>query len=89
MTLSRSVLGVALFLLVILAYRWGINAVVQKAIRESQNTKNAWSGGSNPFDGKPITGFGPKIEPLDMQRFQEGFLYKPSENGPWSDRRDR
>jgi hypothetical protein len=81
------VLGVALFLLVILAYRWGINAVVQKAIRESQNTKKARSGGSNPFDGKPITGFGPKIEPLDMQRFQEGFLYKPSENGPSSDRR--
>lgn len=89
MSISRSTLSVAVFLLVILAYRWGINVVVQKAIGQSQDTKTPWSAGLFPFSGKPVTGFGPAIQPLDMQKFQEGFLYKPNENGPSFDRRGR
>ena len=88
MNISRSTLSVAVFLLVILDYSWGINVVVQKAIGQSQDTKNPWSAGLLPSSG-PITGFGPAIQPLDVQKFQDGFLYKPNENGPGSDRRGR
>jgi hypothetical protein len=89
MNITRSTLSVAVFLLVILAFRWGVNVVVQKAIDQSQDTKNPWGAGLLPFSGKPITGFGLAIQPLDMQKFQNGFLYKPNENGPSSERRGR
>jgi hypothetical protein len=65
MSISRSTLSVAVFLLVILAYRWGNNVVVQKAIGQSQDTKSHLGAGLLPFSG-PIAGFGPAIQPLDM-----------------------
>lgn len=76
MAIGRTVLAVVLFMAVIFGMRWAGNALVQKVISDVKNPKDNWWGkGENPFQGKPLD---IKIEPLDMEKFNQGYLYKPN-----------
>ena len=77
MSIGRTTLGVVLFLAVILGVRWGGNALLQKVIRDATSSKDPWGAGTNPVAGKPITGFDFNRQPFDIQKFNDGFLYKP------------
>jgi hypothetical protein len=89
MTIVRSTLSLAVFAAVLFGFRWGVNAVIHQAINQSQDNKNLWGDGKSPFAAKPVTGLDTGIHPFDMKGFQDGFLYRPNENGMPADRRDR
>ena len=76
MSIGRTVGEIVLFMAVIFGMRWGGNALLQKVISEVKNSKdNSWGKADNPFQAKPLD---IKIEPLDMQKFNQGYLYKPN-----------
>jgi hypothetical protein len=77
MMIVRSVFGVALFLAVIVGIRWGADALVRKAIRQSQDSKITW-GGSNDFAKPAFDWQDPKFKL--QPGWQDGMLYRPSDN---------
>jgi hypothetical protein len=88
MSIGRSVLGVALFVAVILGMRWGGNALLQHVMHEVQNPKKPWWGdGPNPVTASPLQGVDFKVQPIDMQKFNDGFLYKPTSGASQPSRR--
>ncbi len=85
MSIGRTTLSLVLFVAVILGIRWGGNALLQKVITDVKNPKDNWWGkGDNPFQAKPVAGLDFNVHPLDMQKFNEGYLYKPQQ--PHADR---
>jgi hypothetical protein len=81
MSIIRTALGAALFAAVIFAFRWGANAVVRKALSQSQDTKLTWGSTANlpkpAFDWQDPKF---KIQPIG----QDGMLYHPNndDSGP-------
>jgi hypothetical protein len=77
MTIVRSAFGVALCLAVMFGIRWGADALVRKAIRQSQDAKMTW-GGSNDF-AKPA--FDWQDSKFQMpQNWQNGMMYHSNDN---------
>jgi hypothetical protein len=81
MTIVRSAVGVALFLAVMFGIRWGADALVRKAIRQSQDSKITW-GGSHDFAKPAIDWNDSKLQM--PQDWQKTYLYPPSndDSGP-------
>jgi hypothetical protein len=78
MSIGRNVLGVVLFVAVILGMRWGGNALLEHVVKEAQNpSKSWWGSGPNPVTASPLQGADFKVQPIDMQKFNQGFLYQP------------
>ena len=87
MSIGRATLGVVLFIAVMLGMRWGANALVQKVVRDAKNAKDPWGNDTNPVASTPITGFDFKNQSFDIQKFNDGFLYKPQGMDQDSNRR--
>jgi hypothetical protein len=78
MSIGRSVLGLVLFVAVILGLRWGGNALLQHVVKEVQNPSKPWWGdGPNPVTSSPLQGMDFKVQPIDIQKFNQGHLYQP------------
>jgi len=90
MSIGRSVLGVVLFVALIVGIRWGGNALLQRVLQEVQNPKkNWWGDGPNPVTTSPLQGMDFKVQPIDVQKFNQGFLYQPQAGQSHSTTRSR
>jgi hypothetical protein len=79
MSIIRTALGAALFVAVLFAFRWGANAVIRKAISQSQGTKFTWGSSDLGIKATPAIDWQDpkfKMQPLG----QDGLLYRPSED---------
>jgi hypothetical protein len=77
MTIVRSAFGVALFLAVMFGIRWGADALVRKAIRQSQDSKITW-GGANDLPKPAFDWQDPKFKL--QPNWQDGMLYHSNDN---------
>jgi hypothetical protein len=79
MAIIRSAFGAAVFVAVILAFRWGANAVIRKAINQSQDSKSTWNSSNLGIKTTPAFDWqDPKFKlPQD---WQNGMLYRSNDN---------
>jgi hypothetical protein len=79
MTIIRSAVGAALFFAVLLGMRWGADAVVKKALRESKDSKYSWN--SSDLGIKTSPAFDWQDPKFKMpQDWQNGMLYHSNDN---------
>jgi hypothetical protein len=77
MTIIRSAVGAALFFAVILGMRWGADAIVKKAIRESKDSKYSWNSSDLGIKTSPAFDWqDPKYQL--KPNWQDSMLYRPN-----------